>query len=65
MCVRDFQNLTLCRPKLRQNFGPFVDKWGKSFENIHPKTLENEFLAVYFASLKKFRKNLLFDQRKL
>ena len=39
--------ITLCRPKFRQNFGSFADKWRKSFENIYPKTLENEFLVVY------------------
>ena len=47
MCGRDFQTLTLCRPKFRQNFGPFADKWLYSFENIYPKTQENEFLTVY------------------
>ena len=30
-----------------KNFGPFADKWWKSFENIYPKMLENKFLALY------------------
>ena len=53
MCDRDFQTLTLCRPKFRQNFGPFADKWLKIFENIYPKMPENEFLAVYLCIIEK------------
>ena len=29
------------------NFEPFTDEWRKIFQNIYPKTPENEFLAVY------------------
>ena len=47
MCGKDFQILTLCRPKFRQNFGPFADKMTEIFDNIHPETPENEFLALY------------------
>ena len=48
-------------------FGPFADKWQQIFENIYLKIPENEFLVVYFCIIKltKFRKSLLFDQRKL
>ena len=66
MCVRDFQTLTLCGPKFRQNIEPFADKWRKMFDNIYPKTPENEFLAVYLCIIKKyFVKSLLFEERKL
>ena len=47
MCVRNFQTVTLCRPKFRQKFGPFADQWRTIFENIYRKTPENEFLAIY------------------
>ena len=30
-----FKPLPLCRPKFRQNFGPFPDKWWNIFENIY------------------------------
>ena len=32
---RIFKPLPLCRPKFRQNFGPFADKWQNIFENIY------------------------------
>ena len=47
MCVRDFQTLTLCRPKFRQNFGPFADKWQKIFENRYPKMPEKPYHLLY------------------
>ena len=52
-CVRDFQTLTLCRPTFQQNFRPFADKWQKIFENIYPKTPENEFLAIYLCIIEQ------------
>ena len=30
-----FKPLPLCRPKFRQNFGSFADKWRNIFENIY------------------------------
>ena len=57
MCGRDFQTFALCRPKFGQNGGPFADKWHKFFENIYPKTPKTKFLDVFFALLRKFRKN--------
>ena len=30
-----FKPLPLCRPKFRQHFGPFADKWWNIFENIY------------------------------
>ena len=53
MCVRDFKPL----PFADQNFGKILDPsqtdGGKFFENIYPKTLENEFLAAYFCIIEK------------
>ena len=64
-----FKPLPLCRPKFRQNFGPFADKWRKLFENIYPKMPDNEFLAAVYLCINiigKFHKiPLLLDQRKL
>ena len=51
MHVRDFQ--TLRSAFADQNFGPFADKSRKIFENIYPKTPENEFLAVYLCIIEK------------
>ena len=53
MCVKDFQTLTLCRPKFWPHFGPCTDKWQKIFENIYPKTPENQFLAAYICIFEK------------
>ena len=53
MCVKDFQTLTLCRPKFLPHFGPCTDKWQKIFENIYPKTPENQFLAAYICIFEK------------
>ena len=39
--------------QFRQNFGPSAAKWRKIFENIYPKTPENEFLAVYLCIIEK------------
>ena len=37
----------------------------ENFKNIHPKTPENEFLALYLCILKIFRKNCLIKKGKL
>ena len=39
--------------KILTNFGPFADKWRKIFENICPKTPENQFLAAYICIFEK------------
>ena len=44
-------------PVAYQNFGkilePLQTKWRKIFENMYPKTPENEFLAVYLCIIEK------------
>ena len=54
------QGLSNPYPLQRQNFGPFANKWRKIFENIYPKTPENEFLAVYLCIIEKFHKSLCY-----
>ena len=41
------------QPKISKKFEPFADKWRKIFENMYPKPLESEFLAVYFCIIEK------------